>query len=431
MCRTGTRSLSTIGCAAVLAVLMMVLAVTGCARSGSTAGKLGGTGGPLGGVEPQTISVQAVVVTEGILTTTNETSGTVQPTTESKVAARAQGTVWKIYCRAGDWVKAGEKVIQLDDTQLKIALKTAQSNLAAARIDLSTNEDTTSQATSKLEAQVRSAQAALAAAQKNYDAQKALLEVGGATGTQVDTAQSDLQTAQANLQAAQTALDQNRKAPTQSLAQLRIDVEKAENSLNDAQVNLQYATITAPFAGQISEIPVNPGEYVQPSAIAFTLVSADREIHFNVPPAQALHLPVGSRLTFTYEGVRHDVAVKQSPSAPINGTVPMVAQVPSSYAPSFGSVGTVSYSLSVAQGILIPIAALRTSEDKNYVFVIADGKAVSTPITIIAESGITAAVTGVASGSQVIVNPPPGLLAGSAVQPVTTSAAKTTEVQSK
>ena len=431
MRRNRTIPLSSRGRAAALLAITIVLAATGCTRGGSTPGKPEGTGGSRGGVEPQKISVQVVAATDGILTTTNETSGTVEPTTQSKVAARTEGTVWKVYRQAGDWVKAGEKVIQLDDTQLKIALKTAQSNLAAAKIDLATNEGTTSQDTSKLEAQVRSAQAALAAAQKNYDAQKALLEVGGATSTQVDTAQSDLQTAQANLQAAQTALDQNRKAPTQTLAQFKIDVEKAENSLQEAQVNLQYATIMAPFAGQISEIPVNPGEYVQPSMTAFSLVSAEREIHFNVPPAHASHLPVGTRLTFTLEGASHTVAVKQSPSAPINGMVPIVAVVPSSYAPSFGSVGTVSYSLSLAKGILIPIAALRTSEDKNYVFVITDGKAVSTPVTIIAESGITAAAAGVASGSQVIVNPPPGLSAGSAVQPVAMSAAETAEAQSK
>ena len=416
---------------AALSSIIVVLAITGCARGGSAPGNPGGNGVPSGRVEPQTIAVQAVIVTEGVLTTTNETSGTVQPTTESKVAARAQGTVWKVLRDEGDWVKAGEKVVQLDDTQLKIALKTAQSDLAAAKIEFATNEDATSQATSKLEAQVRSAQAALAAAQKNNDAQEALLGVGGATATQVDSAQSELQSAQANLQAAQTALDQNRKAPTQTLAQLRINVEKAENGLQEAQVNLEYATILAPFSGQISEISINPGEYVQPNTTAFSLVSAEREIHFNVPPAHASRLPVGARLTFVYEGTRYGVTVRHSPSAPINGVVPMVAAVPSSDTLSFGSVGTVSYSLSLAKGILVPIAALRTSEDKNYVFAIKDGKAFSVPVTIVAESGVTAVAAGVAPGSQVIVNPPPGLLAGSAVRAVNTPAAETAEAPSK
>jgi HlyD family secretion protein len=237
MSEIGTISLhSTSRRAALVAAIVIVL--TGCTKAGSGPGIPGGGGGLPGGVQPQTISVQAVTVTEGTLTTTSVASGTVEPTMQSKVAARTAGTVWKIYRQAGDWVKAGEKVIQLDDTELKIALRTAQSNLAAAKIDLTTGEDTTGQATSKLDAQVQSAQAALAAARKNYDALKALLEVGGATGTQVDSAQSDFQTAQANLKAAQTAMDQNKKAPTQTLAQLQIAVEKAENALQQAQVSL-------------------------------------------------------------------------------------------------------------------------------------------------------------------------------------------------
>ena len=73
-------------------------------------------------------------------------------------------------------------VIQLDDSQLQLSVKMARSALDNAKITLSTTEDTTNQANPKLALQVRSAEAALAAAQKNYDSAKALLKVGGADG---------------------------------------------------------------------------------------------------------------------------------------------------------------------------------------------------------------------------------------------------------
>jgi hypothetical protein len=98
--------------------------------------------------------------------------------------------------------------------------------------------------------------------------------------------------------------------------------------------------------------------------------------------------------------------------------VPMVASVPIAFPIAYGAVGTVGYSLTLAKGILIPIASLQTTEDRNYVFVIKEGKALMQTITIIAESGITAAVSGLDPGSQVTVSPPPGLLNGSAVQVV-------------
>ena len=108
------------------------------------------------------ISVMAQEAPEGPLMVVSDTSGTVNPVTQSKVAAQIAGTVARIQHMAGDWVKAGETVIQLDDTQLKLSVATASSALDNAKIVLSTNEDTTSQASPKLELQVQSAEAALA-----------------------------------------------------------------------------------------------------------------------------------------------------------------------------------------------------------------------------------------------------------------------------
>lgn len=371
--------------------------------------------GESGGTAP-TIPVMAQEVSEGPLMVAIETSGTVNPVTQSKVAAQVAGTVAKIRHLAGDWVKAGETVVQLDDTLLGLAAETSRASLETARINLSTSADTTAQANPKLALQVQSAQAALASAQKNYDSTKALFGAGGATESQVDSAQSQLQTAQATLEADKTDLDQNNKADKQSLALLRLAVQQADFQARESEVNLQYTSIKAPFAGQISVVYVNPGEYVNTNTEAFLLVSADKEIDFNVSPSDATHLKVGTALSFTYEGSSFQIAVRQLPSAPVSGMVPMVASVPASFSISYGAVGTVAYSLNLARGILIPIAALQTAEDKNYVFTIEDGKAVAHTVTIIAESGVQAAVSGISGGAQIIVSPPPGLLEGSLVQ---------------
>jgi multidrug efflux pump subunit AcrA (membrane-fusion protein) len=416
---------------ALLGAAALALALAGCghgqsggsqpsSQPGSRQSGAGrpGPGGAPGSASGAAIPVMADMVPEGPLTVVSDTAGTVNPVTHSNVAAQLAGTVAKINHLAGDWVKAGETVIQLDDSQLRISAKIARSALDNAKIILSTSEDTTSQANPMLALQVQSDEAALAAAQKNFDSAKALFAVGGATSSQVDSAQSQLQLAQANLATARTNLDQNQKADVQTLAQLRIAVDQADNQLKQAELNLQYAQVKAPFAGQISVVNVNPGEYVGVATSTFVLVSADKEVDFNVPPTDAMHLVVGTRLSFDYGGKSFQIAVRQLPSAPVNGMVPMVASVPLSFPISYGAVGTVGYSLTLARGILIPIASLQTTEDRNYVFVIKEGKAIMQTITIIAESGITAAVSGLEPGSQVTVSPPPGLLNGSVVQVV-------------
>jgi len=364
------------------------------------------------------IPVQAVTVMDGVLSSTNTTAGTVVPVTQSSVASQVAGVALRVVHQAGDWVKQGDVVVQLDDSQLRLSYQAAQAAVQNAKIAYEIGQYNSQQSDPKLQLQVQSAQSALASAQKFSDSQKALYSIGGISASQLDTANAQLQAAQANLEAAKTALDQNTKSGTQTLAQLKLAIDQSEVQVQIAQLNLQNAAIRAPFAGQIAAVQVNPGTYVSLNTTVFILVSAERQIGFNVPPSDAPTLQVGTTVRFSYLGRDVPVAVSQAPSAPINGVVPMVAGLPRSMSLPYGAVGTVTYSLSLARGSIVPIGALQVNEDRNFVYGIVDGKAVMKNVTILAESGTSAAVAGIAAGESVIVNAPAGLLAGSLVQPV-------------
>ena len=207
------------------------------------------------------IVVQTVPVTSGALIVEHQTSGTVKPVMQSQVVGQVSGVVARVARKAGDWVEKDATVIQLDDSQLKLSVKTAQASLDAARINLSTGQDTTKQANPRLDLQVRSAQSTLSAAQRNYDSKKALFDLGGATSSDVDRAKSDLDMAQANLESAKTALDQNQKSDVQDIAQLKIAVDQADFALQQAQLNLQHAAIKAPYAGRLVAVNVMPASW--------------------------------------------------------------------------------------------------------------------------------------------------------------------------
>lgn len=382
--------------------------------------RTGGPGGPGQGNGRRfaTIPVQAFTVQVGPLITDNDTAGTVVPVTQSQVAAQVAGVVSAVSRKAGDWVKQGALVVQLDDSALKLAVRNAQSALANAKIILATGQQTATESNPKLSSQLESAKTAFAAAQKNYDSQQKLFDLGGISSSELDNAKSQLQQAQANVQAAQLALDQNQQSDTQSTAQLQLAVDQASTQLEMAQLSLRNARITAPFAGQIAAINVTPGSYVSLNTSVFTLVSGEKQINFSEPPADAPNFKAGDEVTFTLGGKAYPVKIIQSPSAPINGVVPMVAALPPSVPASYGAVGTITYRLTLARGPQIPIEALQTRADLTFVYSIVNGKAVEQPITILAEGGTTAVVKGVDAGMQVILNPPPGLLAGSSVQAV-------------
>ncbi|HTX74085.1 MAG TPA: HlyD family efflux transporter periplasmic adaptor subunit [Rectinemataceae bacterium] len=422
----------------VLASGMLVAAVGACSKQSGAgpatapaqgaAGAQGGGGqyrggngqyqGGQGGRRQATVPVQATTVQVGLLSADRDTAGVVSPLTQSQVAAQVAGVVKNVAHLAGDWVQSGTLIVQLDDAQLKLSVANAQAALDNANINLSIGEDNANQANPKLALQVQSAQSALDSAQKNYDSQKALYALGGISASQLDSAASQLTAAQANLEGAKTALDQNQKSGDQTIAQLRLAVTQAENALQQAKLNLQYASIRAPFAGQIAAMNVQPGMYVGLNTPVFTLVSASRQIAFSVAPSDAPALPVGTKLTFEYGGKSYPIRVTQAPSAPINGVIPMVASALGPFNLPFGTIGNISYPVGVARGALVPIAALATLENQNYVFLVENGKAVIQNVSIIGEAGITAVVDGLAAGATVVVSPPPGLLQGTPVQVV-------------
>jgi Multidrug resistance efflux pump len=360
--------------------------------------------------------VQALAVKQGLLTADRTSAGIVNPVTQSQVATQVAGVVSKVLRSVGDWVKEGDVVVQLDDSQLKLSLATAEAAYENAKINLAMGQDNSSQASPKLQLQLKSAQSAYDSAKKYYDGQKALFDLGGIAASALDTAASQLATAQANLEGAKTALDQNGKADDWSIAQLKLALTQSQNQLEQGRLNLRNASIKAPFAGQISAISLQPGMYASLNTAVFTLVSSQKQVSFSVAPTDSPSLAVGTQLKFSASGQEYPIAVRQSPSAPISGVVPMVASAPAAALP-YGSVGDVVYRIPLARGILLPIAALETLQGQNYVFVVENGRAATKNVTVVAESGTTAAVQGLAAGDVVIVSPPPGLIQGSQVQP--------------
>ena len=405
---------------AILAAGALALAVTavGCAPRQAGGDPARTAVSPAKGPGIAEIAVQVVPVVIDALIVEHQTSGTVNPVMQSQVAGQVGGIVARVLRRAGDRVEKGDAIVQLDDSQLRLSLRTAQASLEAARINLSTTQDTTAQANPKLDLQVNSAESALSVAQRNYDSKKALFDLGGATGAEMDKAKSDLAMAQANLEAARTALDQNKKADLQNIAQLKLAVDQAGFAVQQAQLNLEHASIKAPFAGLLVAVGVEQGEFVSQNAPAFIIASHEREVDFSVPPSDAPSLRVGAPVTFILGGKSYPLRISQTADVPLNGVVAVTAAVSARMALTYGAVGTVSYSLTLARGALVPTGSLQTSEDRNFVYVVRAGKAEMRAITILAESGSTGVVTGVTAGDMVILNPPPGLLDGSTVKAI-------------
>src|SRR5271157_3006030 len=124
---------------ALLAIVIPLAVLAGCGggsgpassqpaagQTGANAANARAAGQQKPGVRVSAIPVQAVTILIGPLKTSNDTAGTVVPVTLSSVASQVSGVVSAVPRLAGDWVKAGATVVQLDDSQLRLAVQNAQ-----------------------------------------------------------------------------------------------------------------------------------------------------------------------------------------------------------------------------------------------------------------------------------------------------------------
>lgn len=366
----------------LLGALALVVGCSADHKSGATSGKGDPVSRGRATEKYAQVPVQSQIVKVGALVTDHTAAGTIVPVMQSQVAAQVSGVVTKVDHLAGAWVSAGEEVVKLDDSQLRLS--------------------------------VAAAQAALGSVELNVQKDRAQLDLADLTVTRDQSLIKQTLIPQSQLDADTT----NASVAKQTYLADRSAVAQATAALKTAELNLRYSSVRAPFPGQLAAVNVTPGEFVGQNTPVFVLVSPEREINFNVAPGDANALPVGAPVDLVYDGQSYPARVSQAPSAPINGVVPMVALLSSAATPPYGSVGTVSYRLSLGTGVLVPIAALQTTGNQEYVFVVRDGKAETQKLTVVAESGTTAAVDGVPSQSQVVLNPPPGLLEGSPVRAV-------------
>ena len=160
-------------------------------------------------------SYRFVTVERGDVESTVSTTGTLDAVTTVEVGTQVSGRVAEIYVDFNDEVVKGQVIARIDSTLLEIAVREAEADLE------------------RLEAQLRQAE-------RDNERSKKLFE--------------DQVLAEAGYDQTQYQLD----VATASVKSARVSLEKAEQ-------NLAYATITAPISGTVVERDVDVGQTVAAS----------------------------------------------------------------------------------------------------------------------------------------------------------------------
>jgi membrane fusion protein (multidrug efflux system) len=309
---------------------------------GSAAPHPAGGGGGGGGV-----AVEAVTIKPDTLTVQLDAVGTLVGKEGIILRPEVAGRVTGILFTEGQKVEAGQPLVQLDPA------------ISAA--------------------QVAQAEAQLSLAQRSSNRASALVGRGAGTAQAADETTSQLRVAQAELAVAKTNFDKSR--------------------------------IAAPFGGTVGIRQISLGDYVQPGQTLVSLQDLSAmKLDFRLPESALSHLAAGQKVQVTVSPYPGEVFEGQ-----VTGIDPLIDEATRSIAVRAeipnpegklrpGLFAKVTLTTETRPDTLfVPASAVVPMGEKFFIFVITDGKAALTPVTLgTRESDRIVVTTGLSANAQVV-----------------------------
>ncbi len=214
-----------------------------------------------GGSKKQTVEFEKTKVEKTTIQNSITATGTIEPVTSVTVGTQVSGIVSHLYVDYNSVVKKGQVIAELDKTNLTSELRTAQANLS-------------------------SAQSSLAYEQANYNRYKTLYEKGLVSANDFETAKL-------------------------SYLKAKDQVTTSAQSVQRAQTNLGYATITSPIDGVVLSKSVEEGQTVAASFNTpelFTIAQdlTDMRVIADIDEADIGGVKEGQRVSFTVDAFPDD-----------------------------------------------------------------------------------------------------------------------------
>ena len=240
-----------------------------------------------------------------------------------EVAPRVAGYIVEIAVKDNQFVRKGELLFRIDPSSYQLSVDTAQIQLDQARENVSALEAQVRVAQAQIleseagivaaHAMIRQAQAAAANAKAQSKRAKRLaaaqagsVEVAESMAAQVLETQAELESAQASLASAEAALVSSQANLDHTRANLggsgdaNVRIRQAMVQLAEAELNLNWSSMYAPFDGYITNLDVNEGEFGFPGTpIAAFVDSNSFRVDGYFQETKLRHIKPGDRAIVT------------------------------------------------------------------------------------------------------------------------------------
>jgi RND family efflux transporter MFP subunit len=334
--------------------------------------------------QPVAIDVTTAAAIKRDLPRFFEATGSLAGDQQTDVAPQTAGKVVAVGVDIGSYVRRGQMLVQLDESELKLHVDQAAAQVEQAKAGVRQAEEKIGLRPGQAFDPNRVAE--VAAAKVTYDladrelkrAEK-LIESGDVSRSFFDTQRARRDQLKEQYEVALAQARQNYAAVDVA----RTNVANAQSQLALARKNLSYAVIPAPIDGFVIERTADLGEYVSPQQKVVTIVRTNPlRIRIDIPEQAIPQVKVGQSVSITTSAwPDKNFAGRVARIAPnvsaTSRTMTVEAEIDNSgNALKPGQFATVRILQERAEpAVLIPARAVMNQAGVNRVYVIKDGHA--------------------------------------------------------
>jgi multidrug efflux pump subunit AcrA (membrane-fusion protein) len=224
---------------------------------------------------------------------------------EVKIGARISGQVKSLSVKIGDFIRAGEIIAIIEHEDLLSRVARFQADLDAERARLAKVQAEGPLEINKAKAERAQLQVKIKLAQKMLERNMQLNQEGFVSNTILDEAEEKLAVLKAQIHLADQELKLKESQLQNNTRLAATLVDKALANLNEEEIQLSYATITAPIDGVVAFVSTQEGETVIASLNAPTFVNLidlrRLEVTVFVDETDIGRIQVGQKTKFTVD----------------------------------------------------------------------------------------------------------------------------------
>ncbi len=377
------------------------------------------------------VRAQTSTVKRGSLVATLAEAGNVSvPTTsaaafESTTGAVIAGRVAKVDVAVGDKVKTGQVLMELDPSDLQLALQTAQASLSNAQGSLSNSQASLDSAKIKAsqtlnqliiaKTSLDSATVALQTAQAAYDTIAWRPDAGMmAQATALQTATNSYQSALANYNITASNLGDTSALRTaqNNVTQAQTGVNQAQIAVTQAQDNLDRAKLLSPISGTVYAVNYNVGDIASSTAVSIVDLS-QIQVKVTVAEVDVASIKVGQTAQMTLDalpGKTYTATVSAiNPVGGVTSGVVNYAVIAQLKDPDGDVLPGMTANLAIETArhdnvLLAPLRAVKTQGTQKIVTVLYQGQQIVTPVTTGLQNDTQVEITsGLNEGDEVVI----------------------------